>query len=116
MQMYVKWDHENEEILFGPQGLKGEGDNWYPYSDSGDITNPRTQSRRFIYVPEIETVIGVAEGAPELTWFQARQSGYGGIEEQLDMLWHDIEAGTLDKTGGFYTFIKEVKDANPKPE
>jgi hypothetical protein len=56
----------------------------------------------------------VAEGAPELTWFQARQSGYGGIEEQLDMLWHDIEAGTLDKTGSFYLFIKQVKDSFPK--
>ena len=116
MQMYVKWDHENEEILFGPQGLRGEGDNWYPYSDSGEITNPRTQSRRFIYAQEIETVIGVVEGSSDLTWSQSRQSGYGGLEDQLDMLWHDIHSGTLDNTGTFYNFIKAVKDANPKPE
>ncbi len=114
MQMYVQWDHENEEVLFGPQGLKGEGDNWYPYTDSGDITNPRTQTRRSIYVDEIETVIGVIEGISDLTWQQSRQNGYGGIEDSLDRLWHDIDAGTLDQTGTFYTHIKNVKDSAPK--
>jgi hypothetical protein len=114
MQMYVQWDHENEDVVFGPQGLKGEGDNWYAYTDSGEIVNPRTQIRRYIYVEELEMVMGVAEGSPDLTWSQARQSEYGGIEDQLDRLWHDIDAGTLDSSGTFYSFIKGVKDSNPK--
>ncbi len=114
MQQYVKWDHENEDILFGPQGLKGEGDNWYAYADSGEIENPRTQTRRYVYIEEIEMVMGVVEGSSDLTWRQSRQSGYGGLEDQLDMLWHDINAGTLDKTGTFYNHIKTVKDDNPK--
>ena len=38
------------------------------------------------------------------------QSGYAEIGEQLDKLWHDIDNGTLDKTGSFYTAIKTVKD------
>jgi len=114
--MYVQWDQENETILFGPQGIKGEGDNWYPYNEIGEIENPRTQFRRYVYAEEVETVFGIAEGSTDQTWFQSRHSGYGGLEDQLDMLWHDIHSGTLDKTGTFYNFIKAVKDANPKPE
>ena len=36
------------------------------------------------------------------------------IAEQLDKLFHDIDNGTVDKTGEFYTAIKAIKDANPK--
>ena len=37
------------------------------------------------------------------------------IHEQLDLLWHDIDQGKLDKTGDFYNAIKGIKDRNPKP-
>ena len=37
------------------------------------------------------------------------------IQEQLDLLWHDIDQGKLDKTGGFYNAIKGIKQRNPKP-
>ena len=39
-----------------------------------------------------------------------KQEGYAAIGEQLDKLWHDIDNGTLDKTGSFYTSIKTIKD------
>ena len=42
-------------------------------------------------------------------------SGYGSIGEQLDKLYHDINNGTLDETGEFFTALKTVKDDNPKP-
>lgn len=45
-----------------------------------------------------------------------RKIEYPDIGEQLDMLWHAIDTGTLDKTSDFYTVLKSVKDANPKPE
>jgi hypothetical protein len=114
MQMYVQWDHENEDVVFGPQGTQGDGGNWYAYVDSGDIVNPRTQTRRFVFVEEIQMVLGVVEGDPEQTWLQKRQASYGGLEDQFDMLWHDINDGALDQTGVFYTHIKTVKDNNPK--
>ncbi len=41
---------------------------------------------------------------------------YLSIAEQLDMLWHDIDEGKLDKNGEWYKAIKKVKDDNPKPE
>ena len=44
-----------------------------------------------------------------------RDRKYPNLGEQFDLLFKDINEGTLDKTGGFYTAIKAVKDAHPKP-
>ena len=42
---------------------------------------------------------------------------YLPIGDQLDLLWHAIDADTdlKSKFSAFYNSIKEVKDANPKP-
>ena len=42
---------------------------------------------------------------------------YPAIGDQLDLLWHAIDADTdlKSKFSAFYNCIKEVKDANPKP-
>ena len=40
---------------------------------------------------------------------------YPQLGEQFDKLWHDINNGTLDNTGEFFTALQEVKDNNPKP-
>ncbi len=45
----------------------------------------------------------------------ARKYAYPSLAEQFDKLWHDINNGTLDNTGAFYTALKTVKDDNPKP-
>ena len=45
----------------------------------------------------------------------ARQMEYPALAEQFDKLWHDINNGTLDNTGAFFTALKTVKDDNPKP-
>jgi len=44
-----------------------------------------------------------------------RKEQYPNIGDQLDMLWHAIDSGTLDKTSDFYITLKEIKDNNPKP-
>ena len=44
-----------------------------------------------------------------------REKIYPEIGDQLDMLWHAIDSGTLDKESDFYTTLKKVKDDNPKP-
>ena len=44
-----------------------------------------------------------------------RARAYPEIGEQLDMLFHAIDSGNLDKTSDFYKELKKVKDANPKP-
>ena len=43
-----------------------------------------------------------------------RQIYYPPIGDQLDMLWHAIDDGTLDKTSTFYTSLKATKDKYPK--
>jgi hypothetical protein len=43
-----------------------------------------------------------------------RASAYPQLTDQLDMLWHAIDSGTLDKTSDFYTTLKQVKDTYPK--
>jgi hypothetical protein len=51
----------------------------------------------------------------ELEFVQNRKDNYPQLGEQFDKLWHDINNGTLDNTGEFFTALKEVKDNNPKP-
>jgi hypothetical protein len=48
-------------------------------------------------------------------WERNRQAAYPKLAEQFDKLWHDINNGTLDNTGAFFTALKTVKDDNPKP-
>ena len=50
---------------------------------------------------------------------RTRANAYPSIGDQLDMLWHAIDTGDWTaakvKTTSFYTELKAVKDANPKP-
>ena len=39
---------------------------------------------------------------------------YPRVEEQLDMLWHAMDDGTLTKVDAFYDANKAVKDKYPK--
>lgn len=43
-----------------------------------------------------------------------RASSYPKIEDQLDMLWHALDSGSLDKTSDFYIELKKVKEKFPK--
>ena len=43
-----------------------------------------------------------------------RSKEYPKLKEQLDMLWHAIDAGKLDKTCDFYITNKAVKDKYSK--
>ena len=43
-----------------------------------------------------------------------RKPEYPRIEDQLDMLWHAMEDGTLPKVQSFYDAIQTIKDKYPK--
>jgi hypothetical protein len=45
-----------------------------------------------------------------------RKMEYPNIGDQLDMLWHAIDSGTLDKDSEFYTTLKAVKNKYPKSD
>jgi|ETNvirnome_2_130_1030620.scaffolds.fasta_scaffold07659_4 hypothetical protein len=49
-----------------------------------------------------------------LQYQRDREPDYPRLAEQFDLLWHAIDADTLDKTSDFYTTLKAVKDAHPK--
>ena len=51
-----------------------------------------------------------------LEWRNNRVRDYKGIADQLDMIYHDINNGKLDKDGEWYKAVKKVKDDNPKPD
>ena len=44
---------------------------------------------------------------------RSRETAYGRLQDQLDKIYHDIDAGKLDETGEWFKSIKAVKDANP---
>ena len=48
---------------------------------------------------------------------RTRANAYPSIGDQLDMLWHAIDADATLKSdyADFHTALKAVKDANPKP-
>ena len=49
------------------------------------------------------------------TEYQRRRlKEYPTLADQLDMLWHAIDKGTLDKSSDFYTALKSIKDQHPK--
>ena len=50
----------------------------------------------------------------QLSYDEQRKAEYSPIGDQLDMLWHAIDDGTLDKTSTFYTSLKATKDKYPK--
>ena len=69
---------------------------------------------------ELSSVEAAADAAlAKLKLNNVRGNAYPSIGDQLDMLWHAIDVGDWTavkvKTTSFYTELKAVKDANPKP-
>lgn len=57
-----------------------------------------------------------AQAEADMDYRRKRARDFPSIAEQLDMLWHAIDAGKLDKKSEFYTTLKAVKDAHPGPK
>ena len=66
---------------------------------------------------EAESIAELAAKQYKIDRTREGSTTYPRIGEQLDLLWHAIDADTdlKAKFSGFYNSIKEVKDANPKP-
>ena len=85
---------------------------------------------------EFNKVIWMDHDTPPVTWAEVvsagdtldaeyasqayartRQTEYPPLTEQLDLLWHAIDTGTLDDKdhrNKFYSRLKQVKENNPK--
>lgn len=51
----------------------------------------------------------------EKDWRQKRKEAYPDVANQLDLLWHAMNDGTMPKAEPFYSVIEAVKLAHPKP-
>jgi len=83
----------------------GEIDTWH----STDITQPTDA--------EIQAEVTRLQAIYDNNQYQ-RDRQYASTGDQLDMLWHSIDAGEFGDTAKqseFYIANKAVKDANPKP-
>jgi len=87
-------------------------------SVNGDDINQITwyEGTTPIPVADIQAKMVELQAEYEANQYQRdRAEEYPEIKEQLDKLFHDINNGTLDNTGEFFTAINTVKTNNPKP-
>ena len=77
---------------------------------------------RIAFTAEEETARDTEEAASiasqaATAYIRNRRESYPLIADQLDLLFHaiDADADLKTKLAGFYNAIKAVKDANPKP-
>ena len=96
---------------WGFEDPMGDSEELYVYANlswqSEDVTKPTEE--------ELNAKIALVQADLDATQYsEDRKEAYPDIGEQLDMLWHAIDSGTLDKTSDFYTTLKAVKDNNPK--
>ena len=90
--------------------------NWSLIGDTYDGLDWIDESQTKPTEEEINTEIVRLQAIEDSIQYQKdRKEQYPDIGDQLDMLWHAIDSGTLDQTSDFYITLKEVKDNNPKP-
>ena len=78
-----------------------------------DIVAQANREHKTIKVVDDELVL--VEKEPVVLGYKLlRAREYPQLKEQLDMLWHAIDEGKLDKTSEFYLRLKAVKDEYPK--
>ena len=91
------------------------------FDENGDVN-------AVLGTPTEETTEVADDDSRYVAWLAARQAeqyigkrlkAYPSRGDQFDMLWHAIDSGDWTsakmKTTDFYTELKAVKDANPKP-
>lgn len=78
-----------------------------------DIVSQANKEHKRIEIVDDELVL-VDKEPISLGYKLERARAYPQIKEQLDMLWHAIDEGKLDKTSDFYLKLKAVKDEFPK--
>ena len=90
----------------------GEDTGFTFYDDSGNsLDNPPTEA-------EIDAELKRLQAEYDSqAYARKRKEEYPDLAEQLDLLWHAIDTGTLDDRdhrNKFYSTLKTVKTNNPK--
>ena len=108
------------ENLCGGGHFTLQGDDAYEniISWTGNQTKIPTKEEVDEEVARLNTLIYQLKRSGEYTFdkdYNPKDGTYPDLGEQLDLLYHDIEAGTLTTSGNFYKTLKAVKDKFPKP-
>tara|TARA_R100001086_G_scaffold66154_1_gene30734 strand:+ start:1721 stop:2092 length:372 start_codon:yes stop_codon:yes gene_type:complete len=108
------------ENLCGGAHFTLQGDDAYEniISWTGNQTKIPTKEEVDEEVARLNTLIYQLKRSGEYTFdpdYNPNDGTYPDLGEQLDLLYHDIEAGTLTTSGNFYKTLKAVKDKFPKP-
>ena len=67
-----------------------------------------------VYKDMTDASVTPADWVDLRTYKEKRADEYKKWNKQLEMIYDDIEAGTLDKNGAFYKHIKDIKDKYAK--
>lgn len=78
-----------------------------------DIVEQANRENKDIQVVDDKLVL-VEREPVILDYKHQRAILYPKIKDQLDMIWHAIDEGSLDKDSDFYKELKKVKDNYPK--
>ena len=115
MELFVKYDFDNEKVTAGPQsGMAGEA-GWFRYVQETHEEIGPLDLTLDKYIVELDAVVRIPSGTtPAPTYSQLRAEAYPKIREQLDLLFHDITTGTLNADGGLYQALLAVKTEFPK--
>ena len=102
IQSLIKWKWNADCVVIH------KGDTWkIEHWLSSSITQPSTD--------EIKAEISNYQTELDKTYYQEqRRPEYPVLAEQLDSLYKDIVAGTVNTSGAFATAIKAIKDKYPK--
>lgn len=107
MKHWAKID--KDDYVVGLTGGARPGPEWVEYPEDG----PKFGTRR-IKRSGGSFVLTNETWMPSPTVSMRRAAAYPPIADQLDMLWHAMNDGTLPMVESFYNQIKAVKDAIPK--
>ena len=106
-------------MAISPQGLQQLGFNSNTdFIVQDDGSGPYIKEWKSASPQPSDSDIETAHAAWEAeAYARTRADAYPSIGDQLDMLWHAIDADTTLKSNyaDFHTALKAVKDANPKP-
>ena len=81
-------------------------------SSESDI--PRSAEWR-VEIIEPDDARRPANLCPAPSYAELRRTSYPPVAEQLGMLWHAMDAGPSVRIEPFYSSLKAVKEAYPKP-
>ena len=114
----------NQALVHGPSGQViefKEGDESVRFEVSPELTwveGPETieeglQPPDYQYDEETEVISKRTYAAP--SYDLSRRLDYPSVEEQLDLLWHDMDEGRIagKDTSRWFGALKSVKNANP---